>query len=61
MNRKEKRKTFRQTSSLVTKAKKDMLDWVETIGRVPSDQEVKAWQSGYIAGTNRINKLIEED
>jgi hypothetical protein len=59
VSRLEKRKASRQADSLVSRAKKDMLDWVEDIGRVPSDDEAKAWQSGYVAGINRLGKLLD--
>jgi hypothetical protein len=36
-----------------------MLDWVEEIGRVPSEDEAKAWQAGYVAGINRVSKLLD--
>jgi hypothetical protein len=61
MSRAEKRKAFRQADNLIARAKKDMLDWVEEIGRVPSDDEAKAWQSGYVAGINRVGKLLDGD
>jgi hypothetical protein len=59
MSRLEKRKAFRQADNLIARAKKDMLDWVEEIGRVPSEDEAKAWQAGYLAGINRVNKLLD--
>jgi hypothetical protein len=59
MSRLEKRKAFRQADNLIARAKKDMLDWVEEVGRVPSEDEAKAWQAGYLAGINRVNKLLD--
>lgn len=53
MSRTDKRKAERLATGLVTKAKKDMLKWVESIGYVPSESEMKAWQDGYVAGINR--------
>jgi hypothetical protein len=61
MSRTEKRKAFRQADSVIARAKKDMLDWVEEIGRVPSEEEAKAWQSGYISGINRVGKLLDSE
>jgi hypothetical protein len=61
MDRSEKRKASRQADSLVARAKKDMIVWVEEIGRVPSDEEAKAWQSGYLAGISRLSKLLNTD
>jgi hypothetical protein len=61
MSRLEKRKAFRQADNLIARAKKDMLDWVEEIGRVPSEDEAKAWQAGYVSGINRVSKLMDGD
>jgi hypothetical protein len=61
MSRAEKRKSFRQASNLIARAKKDMLNWVEEIGRVPSEDEAKAWQAGYVAGINRVSKLLDSE
>jgi hypothetical protein len=59
--RSEKRKAVRQASGIVEKAKKDMLSWVEQIGRVPSNGEMLAWQAGYISGINRLANEQKED
>jgi hypothetical protein len=56
MSRYEKRKANRQAAQIVKNAKKDMIKWVETLDHMPSEEEAKAWQSGYLAGVNRISK-----
>lgn len=61
MSRAEKRKSNRQAVNLIARAKKDMLNWVEELGRVPSDDEAKAWQAGYVAGINRVGKLLDSE
>lgn len=61
MSRAEKRKSNRQAINLIARAKKDMLNWVEELGRVPSDDEAKAWQAGYVAGINRVGKLLDSE
>lgn len=49
----EKRKYDAETSSIIRKAKKDMGDWMISLGRPPGTAEVKAFQAGYISGINR--------
>jgi hypothetical protein len=60
MSRYEKRKAERQATSIVATAKKDMIAWVETLDYTPTEIEMKAWQSGYISGINRINTHIQQ-
>lgn len=60
MSRYEKRKASRQAANIVTKAKKDMVAWVETLDHAPSQIEMAAWQAGYISGINRI-AITKED
>ena len=57
MSRYEKRKATRQAANIVTKAKKDMVAWVETLDHTPTEIEMLAWQAGYLSG---INRLAEE-
>jgi hypothetical protein len=52
-SRKEKRKLKRDTRSIVKKAKIDMENYLLSLNGLPSEQEVRAWQAGYIAGINR--------
>lgn len=54
MNRYEKRKAQRQGAAITTKAKKDMIAWVETLDHSPTAEEMVAWQAGYISGVNRL-------
>lgn len=49
----QKRKHDAETSAIIRKAKKDMTNWIGTLGRAPVEVEVKAWQAGYIYGINR--------
>lgn len=49
----EKRKHDAEIRSIVKKAKKDMESWLQEIDFVPSEWEIKVWQSGYIYGLNR--------
>ena len=56
MNRTEKRKLDRQKAAIVKKAKQDMQEFVDSLDRMPTEQEIVAWQSGYISGMNRVNE-----
>jgi hypothetical protein len=53
MNRNEKRAERREMERLVGVAKRDMEKWASELGHIPGKNEMKAWQSGYIAGINR--------
>lgn len=55
----ERRKSEKETQKLVTKAKQDMASWMETLSHVPSEEEIRAWQSGYLSGINRTNNRKE--
>lgn len=61
MNRYEKRKADRQAAGIVTRAKKDMIAWVETLDHSPTPEEMKAWQAGYVSGINRLAIAKDED
>lgn len=65
MSRKDRRKYEQDLSGVIRKAKLDMQDWFNAIGEQPSQLEIVAWQSGYIAGINRatanIDKLKQQD
>lgn len=61
MSRYEARKASRQAVNIVTKAKKDMIAWVETLDHTPEQNEMIAWQAGYLSGINRLTQLQEED
>jgi hypothetical protein len=51
----ERRKYEKETQKLVKKAKQDMISWMDTLSYVPSEQEIRAWQEGYLSGINRAN------
>lgn len=53
MDRKERRNNKRMFEILLRKAKQDMADWILETKRMPSEQELRAFQAGYIAGMNR--------
>jgi hypothetical protein len=65
VSRKDRRKYEQDLSGVIRKAKLDMQDWFNAIGEQPSQLEIVAWQSGYIAGINRatanIDKLKQQD
>jgi hypothetical protein len=50
MARSDKRKVTKEIRSVARKAKEAMYSWIIKINREPSDLEVRAWQSGYLAG-----------
>ena len=52
MTRVTKRKATKQLNSIAKKAKQAMASWMAILGYVPSGEEVRAWQAGYIAGIN---------
>lgn len=51
----EKRKFEKETKKLIVKAKKDMLSWMTSLPNLPSEEEIKSWQAGYLAGINAYN------
>ena len=53
MTRWHQRKHDAEVSAIIRKAKIDMIRWVESIGREPSELEARIWQAGYLAGINR--------
>lgn len=53
IDRKEKRKAQRALKAIEEKAKKDMMDWMLSLDRHPSPDEINAWKNGYISGINR--------
>lgn len=52
-DRMQKRKYDAETAAIIRKAKKDMSDWIGTLGYVPDERELRIWQAGYIYGINR--------
>lgn len=56
MAREDKRQDKKIINSVVKKAKKAMIDWVDNLNYTPSELEIKAWQAGYIAGLNQKNQ-----
>jgi hypothetical protein len=55
--RQQKRKQEAELNAIFRKAKLDMQTWVSSLTRLPSESEIKAYQSGYIAGINRGSSL----
>jgi hypothetical protein len=53
MDRKERRDNKKMFNILIRKAKQDMAKWILKIDRMPSQEEVLAFQEGYIYGMNR--------
>jgi hypothetical protein len=53
-NRQDKRKAQREIENIVAKAKVDMNNWILSLPSSVTESEVVAWQSGYIAGVNRM-------
>jgi len=51
----ERRKSIKETEKLIKKAKQDMMSWVSELSEIPSEEEVRAWQAGYLSGINRAN------
>ena len=49
----QKRKYDAETAAIIRKAKKDMSDWISTLGYVPDERELRIWQAGYVYGINR--------
>ena len=56
----EKRKHEAEIKSIVKKAKQDMTDWVQDLGKMPSSEELLAWQAGYLSGINRATGQIDK-
>jgi hypothetical protein len=55
----ERRKSEKETQKLVKKAKQDMASWMSALNHVPSEEEVRAWQAGYLAGVNMATNRNE--
>ena len=53
MDRKARRDNKKVLDTVMRKAKLDMADWIIEIDRMPSEEEVRAFQAGYISGMNR--------
>ena len=56
MPRAERRQVSKEIRSIARKAKEAMYKWVITLDHEPTDNELLAWQAGYIAGLNRDNE-----
>ncbi len=52
-NRQDKRKDTAILKSVIHKAKVDMQKWMTDLPVLPSENEIRAFQAGYIAGMNR--------
>lgn len=55
MSREQKRQLERMVRNLAEKAKKDMVDWLQTLDHDPTPYEMAAFKAGYLAGINRFN------
>ncbi len=53
MDRKARRDNKKVLETVKRKAKQDMAEWILEIDRMPNEQEVVAFQAGYILGMNR--------
>ena len=51
----QRRKSEKETEKIVKVAKQDMLSWMSELSSIPSEEEIRAWQAGYLAGINRIS------
>ncbi len=56
MDRKTKRDSKRLLLTVKHKAVKDMNLWLEKLEHDPTPDEIRAYQAGYIAGTNRASQ-----
>lgn len=61
MSRAERRKTEKQIKNILEKAKQDMRKYVASLSYIPTENELKAWQHGYVAGINMITEKVEND
>jgi hypothetical protein len=55
----ERRKSEKESQKLVKKAKQDMASWVAGLDHAPYEEEIRAWQAGYLAGVNLANNRKE--
>jgi hypothetical protein len=53
MDRKARRDNKKVLETVKRKAKQDMADWILEINRMPTEEELLAFQAGYISGMNR--------
>jgi hypothetical protein len=60
VSRKDRRKYEQDLASVIKKAKIDMQDWFNALGEQPSQLEIIAWQSGYLAGVNRATANVDK-
>ncbi len=58
-NRYQKRKRTAELAAIIRKAKADMQKWISSLSELPSQEEIKAFQAGYIAGINRGSNAKE--
>lgn len=52
-DRKARRDNKKVIETVKRKAKQDMADWILEIDRMPTEEEILAFQAGYVAGINR--------
>lgn len=53
MDRKARRDNKKVLETVKRKAKQDMAEWIIEIDRMPTEEEIRAFQAGYISGMNR--------
>jgi hypothetical protein len=53
MTRWHQRKHDAEVSAIVRKAKVDMARWVAALDYLPSENDLRIWQAGYLSGINR--------
>lgn len=53
MDRKTRRDNKKILDTVMRKAKQDMAEWITEIDRLPTEEEIRAFQAGYISGMNR--------
>lgn len=61
MSRYDTRKASRQAANIITRAKKDMIVWIEGLNHLPSENEMISWQAGYVAGVNRLAIVKDQE
>ena len=53
VDRKARRDNKKVLETVKRKAKQDMAEWILEINRMPSEEELLAFQAGYLSGINR--------
>lgn len=55
MAREDVRKAQRIIRNVADKAKKDMVEWLQSLDHDPTPFEMQAFKAGYLAGMNRYD------